>query len=319
MSVSGIDAITFGASDLATCRRFFGDWGLSLVSEGAQELVFESLNGCQVVVAQSDRPGLPAGMEPDPTVREVVWGVETEADLAHYRTQLQGQPGFLDEGSRIGCTDPNGLAIRLQVSRKRPLELACARTNTWDERPRVNQPSPAYERATPIEVGHVVFFVTDLAAVSGFYMQKLGFTVSDRYPERGCFLRCAPDGGHHDLFLLQLPQPKRGLNHVAFTVRDVHEVFGGGMHMSRCGWDTEIGPGRHPISSAIFWYCPSPAGALVEYYTDEDQLTAEWQPRDFTPGPTVFAEWAIKGGIDGTTRRQKEAGAPSGRFMTDKT
>ena len=319
MSVSGIDAITFGASDLATCRRFFGDWGLSLVSEGAQELVFESLNGCKVIVAQSDRPGLPAGMEPDPTVREVVWGVETEADLAHYRTQLQGQPGFLDEGSRIGCTDPNGLAIRLQVSRKRPLELACARTNTWDERPRVNQPSPAYERATPIEVGHVVFFVTDLAAVSGFSMQKLGFTVSDRYPERGCFLRCAPDGGHHDLFLLQLPQPKRGLNHVAFTVRDVHEVFGGGMHMSRCGWDTEIGPGRHPLSSAIFWYCPSPAGALVEYYTDEDQLTAEWQPRDFTPGPTVFAEWAIKGGIDGTTRRQKEAGAPSGRFMTDKT
>jgi catechol 2,3-dioxygenase-like lactoylglutathione lyase family enzyme len=319
MSVSGIDAITFGASDLATCRKFFADWGLSLVSEGAQELVFESLNGCQVIIAQSDRPGLPAGMEPDPTVREVVWGVETEADLAHCRAQLRDQPGFLDEGSRIGCTDPNGLAIRLQVSRKRPLELACARTNTWDERPRVDQPSPAYDRATPIEVGHVVFFVTDLAAVSSFYMQKLGFTVSDRYPERGCFLRCAPEGGHHDLFLLQLPQPKRGLNHVAFTVRDVHEVFGGGMHMSRCGWDTEIGPGRHPISSAIFWYCPSPAGALVEYYTDEDQLTAEWQPRDFTPGPTVFAEWAIKGGIDGTTRRQKEAGAPSGRFMTDKT
>lgn len=319
MSVSGIDAITFGASDLATCRKFFADWGLSLVSEGAQELVFESLNGCQVTVAQSDKPGLPAGMEPDPTVREVVWGVETEADLARYRTQLHDQPGFLDEGTRIGCTDPNGLAIRLQVSRKRPLELACARTNTWDERPRVNQPSPAYDRATPIEVGHVVFFVTDLAAVSTFYMQKLGFTVSDRYPERGCFLRCAPEGGHHDLFLLQLPQPKRGLNHVAFTVRDVHEVFGGGMHMSRCGWDTEIGPGRHPISSAIFWYCPSPAGALVEYYTDEDQLTAEWQPRDFTPGPTVFAEWAIKGGIDGTTRRQKDAGAPSGRFMTDKT
>ena len=117
----------------------------------------------------------------------------------------------------------------------------------------------------------------------------------------------------------QLPTPKAGLNHVAFTVRDVHEVIGGGMHMSRCGWDTEIGPGRHPISSSIFWYCPSPAGALVEYYTDEDQLTGEWQPRNFTPGPTAFAEWAIKGGIDGTTRRQKDAEAPSGRFMTDKT
>jgi hypothetical protein len=32
----------------------------------------------------------------------------------------------------------------------------------------------------------------------------------------------------------------------------------------------------------------------------------------------MFAEWAIKGGIDGNTRRQIQAEAPSGRFMTDK-
>lgn len=89
--------------------------------------------------------------------------------------------------------------------------------------------------------------------------------------------------------------------------------------MSRCGWDTELGPGKHPISSAIFWYFVSPAGALVEYYADEDELTEEWQPREFTPGPTVFAEWAIKGGIDGHTRRQVNEEAPKGRFMTDKS
>jgi catechol 2,3-dioxygenase-like lactoylglutathione lyase family enzyme len=319
MSVSGIDAITFGASDLVACRKFFIDWGLRLVSEDARHLAFETLNGCRVGVAHPDTPGLAAGIEKDPTLREVVWGVESAADLALYRERLRPQPGFVDDGTRIGCTDPNGLAIRLQVSQKRVLALPCAQTNTWEARPRVNQPSPAYDHATPIEVGHVVFFVTDLSATTAFYTQYLGFEVSDRYPDRGTFLRCAPDGGHHDLFLLQLPAPKAGLNHVAFTVRDVHEVIGGGMHMSRCGWDTEIGPGRHPISSAIFWYCPSPAGALVEYYTDEDQLTSEWQPRSFTPGPTMFAEWAIKGGIDGNTRRQKDTEAPSGRFMTDKT
>ncbi len=318
MSVAGIDEITFGSGDLVACRKFFQDWGLALVTEDGQELVFETQNGCRVIVAHSDKAGLPQGLEPDPTVREVVWGVETAADLARYRDRIQTQPGFVDQGSRIGCTDPNGLAIRLQVSRKRAIELDCARTNTWGERPRVNQPSPAYDRAIPVEVGHVVFFVTDLAATTAFYTDQLGFEMSDRYPGRGSFMRCAPDGGHHDLFLLQLPQPKAGLNHVAFTVRDVHEVFGGGMYMSRCGWDTELGPGRHPVSSAIFWYFPSPAGALVEYYTDEDQLTAEWKPRDFTPGPTVFAEWAIKGGIDGNTRRQNNAEAPQGQFITDR-
>ena len=318
MSVLGIDEITFGAQDVGRCKQFFLDWGLSLVEETPARLVFASLNGCRVIVAHSDTPGLPPGVEADPTLREVVWGVRSQADLDAIRAKLKHQPGFVDSGDRIGCTDPNGLAVRVQVSRKRPVELVTAKTNTWTERVRVNQPAPAYDHATPVEVGHVVFFVKDLAATTAFYERCLGFVVSDRYPGRGHFMRCAPNGGHHDLFLLETPDKRVGLNHVAFTVRDLHEVIGGGLHMSRQGWDTELGPGRHPISSAMFWYYQSPAGALWEYYTDEDELTAEWQPREFTPGPTVFAEWAIKGGIDGNTRRQKNAEAPSGKFMTDK-
>jgi hypothetical protein len=47
-------------------------------------------------------------------------------------------------------------------------------------------------------------------------------------------------------------------------------------------------------------------------------LTPEWQPRDFEPGPTVFAEWAVDGGLDGNTRRQKNAKAPEGKFMTER-
>lgn len=319
MQILGIEEITFGASDLPKCRQFFLDWGLALVQEDPLTLQFECLNGCRVVVAHSDSEGLAKGIEPDPTVREVVWGVGSTQELDALRKTLQPLANFVDTGTRIGCTDPNGLAVRIQVTQKRVVELVCAQTNTWGSHQRINQPSPAYDRATPIEVGHVVFFVTDLAATTAFYETHLGFVMSDRYPNRGHFLRCAPEGGHHNLFLLQLPEPRAGLNHVAFTVRDLHEVFGGGLHMSRCGWDTELGPGKHPISSAIFWYFNNPAGALVEYYTDEDALTSQWQPRAFTPGPTLFAEWAIKGGIDGHTRRQKDAEAPSGRFMTDKT
>ena len=318
MRILGIDEITFAATDLSRCQQFFADWGMTLVEEAPTRRVFETLSGCRVIVADPSHPGLPAGVEADPTVRELVWAVGEASDLEAIAQAMQGQPGFVRTSDRVGCTDPNGLAIRVQVTRKKPLTLPCAQMNTWNERPRLNQPSPAYERAQPVEVGHVVFFVTDLQAVTAFYESVLGFVLSDRYPGRGHFLRCAPRGGHHDLFLLQTPEARRGLNHVAFTVRDVHEVFGGGLHMSRCGWETELGPGRHPVSSAIFWYFNSPAGALWEYYTDEDELTAEWQPRDFTPGPTVFAEWAIKGGIDGHTRRQHLAAAPSGQFMTDK-
>src|SRR5256885_1037451 len=83
---------------------------------------------------------------------------------------------------------------------------------------------PVYERAEPVEVGHVVFFTDALDETTEFY-QALGFHLSDRYPGRGHFLRCSARGGHHDLFLLQTPEAKRGLNHVAFTVRDLHEVI----------------------------------------------------------------------------------------------
>jgi catechol-2,3-dioxygenase len=318
MSIQGIDEITLSAADLPQCRRFFLDWGLSLVQESAQELVFESLNGCRVIVAHPDRPGLPPGLENDPTLRQVVWAVGSDEELEVCAERMRTQAGWQRQGDRLLCQDPMGLSVGVQVTRKKTIDLPCAQTNTWSQRPRVNQASPAYERAEPVEVGHVVLFTRDLARTSGFYEEVLGFVISDRYPGRGHFLRCAPRGGHHDLFLLQPPEPRQGLNHVAFTVRDVHEVIGGGMHMSRQGWQTELGPGRHPISSALFWYVVSPAGALVEYYTDEDELTEDWQPREFTPGPTVFAEWAVKGGIDGHTRRQPEAQAPSGRFMTDK-
>lgn len=319
MSVLGIDEITYGVEDLPRCRRFFEDWGLALVGEQPDEVVFETLNGCRVVLADLDKPGLPPAIEPGSTVREVVWGVESADDLARYASRIAAAPGFVEGGGRIGCTDPNGLAVRLQVTRKRELVLEeCGAHNTWNSKARINRPSPIYERATPVEVGHVVFFVKDVNACEAFYREAFGFQTSDRYPDRGAFLRTAEEGGHHDLFMLQLPAPRAGLNHVAFTVRDINEVFGGGMHIARCGWDTEIGPGRHPVSSAFFWYFRNPAGALVEYYADEDQLTGDWQPRSFEPGPTVFAEWAIAGGLDGVTRRQKGAEGPQGKFLTEK-
>ena len=291
MSIEGIDRVTYGVEDLAACRRFFLDWGLKLVREDAAGLDFESLNGCELLMRKIDDAALPPAVEAGSTLREVIWGVESDADLA----ALGSVPKI----------DPNGIGLGFRVTRKRPVTVEGSPANVWGHAARIDAPSPVYDRAEPVEVGHVVFFTDRLAEMTAFY-EKLGFHVSDRYPGRGVFLRCAARGGHHDLFLLQLPDGKRGLNHVAFAVRDLHEVIGGGLAMARHGWETQIGPGRHPISSAMFWYFKSPAGGLVEYYADDDVLTEHWTARDFAPSPEMFAEWAVVGGIDGNTRRQKQ-------------
>lgn len=314
--IVGIDQITYSADDLQTCRKFFRDWGLSLQEASASRLLFHTLNGCRVLVCASS-PDLPPAIEAGPTLREVVWGVASDAVLATLANTLKSAPGYVNGPGGVACLDPNGMAIRFRRTRRKPVQLECAKMNTWSHRPRVNRASPIYERATPIDIGHVVFFTRDVDATARFYQDHCGFVLSDSYPQRGMFLRCDARGGHHDLFLLQPPHARAGLNHVAFTVRDIHEVFGGGMHMARCGWETQLGPGRHPVSSAYFWYFKNPAGGLIEYYADEDQLDERWRAREFEPGPTVFAEWAIDGGLDGHTRRQKNAHPAAGRFLTE--
>jgi len=308
MSILGIDRITYGVADVAVCRRFFLDWGLKLVREPDAGLDFETMNGCEVRVRHMEDAALPPAFESGPTLREVIWGVESDVDLERLRNALGGDAKWSESEATLYATDPNGLAIGFRATRKRPVDVTGVPINAWGVPGRgVNRRSTVYERAEPIEVGHVVLFTDRLADVERFYVERIGFRVSDRYPGRAVFLRCAEEGGHHDMFLLQPPSPRRGLNHVAFAVRDVHEVFGGGMHISRCGWETDIGPGRHPISSAYFWYVKNPAGALAEYYSDEDQLDGNWEPQDFQQSPEAFAEWAVIGGIDGKSRRARSA------------
>lgn len=283
--ITGIDRITYGVEDVELCRRFFTDWGLESRKSGPQGSDFETLNGCEVLIRHKDDPSLPPAMEPGSTLREVVFGLDSGKNL----------PAMMD---------PNGMALKFRQSQKRSIDAKGVPINTWDHAARVDAPSAFYDRARPVEVGHLVLFTDKLDAMERFYVDRLGFIVSDRYPGRGVFMRSTPEGGHHDLFVLQTPVSKPGVNHVAFTVRDIHEVFGGGLHISRCGWTTEIGPGRHPVSSAYFWYVKCPAGGLAEYYSDEDYVTPAWKPRELTPSPELFAEWAITGGLDGKTRRQ---------------
>jgi catechol 2,3-dioxygenase-like lactoylglutathione lyase family enzyme len=306
VTIRGIDRITYGVADMTAARRFLTDWGVALVEESAALLRFETLDGGEVEVRDKDDPALPPAIEPGSTLREVVWGVADAAALAALATRLRGLPTFDERDGLPGCRDPIGLQLRFRVSRRRPIEVKGSPLNTCDATPRVDEPSPVYARAHPVRIGHVVLFTDRLEESERFYCGHLGFVVSDRYPGRGVFLRCRPRGGHHDVFFLELPEKKVGLNHVAYVVRDIHEVFGGGLHIGRCGWATDIGPGRHPISSAYFWYVKSPCGGLAEYYSNEDFVTEKWRPRAFQPGPETFAEWAIAGGIDGHTRRQAQ-------------
>ena len=317
--ITGIDAITYSTERWDDARKFFADWGLACVSDSTSQQVWQTLTGAQVIVRPPDAPELAPAIEAGPTLREIIWGVADAAALTRLAALLHDAPHFADQRSIDGtlrARDPHGLGLVFRLTQKRDPGITGTPSNPWGAATRIDAASPVYERATPVDIGHVVLFSDRINEAEAFYA-RLGFITSDRYPNRGVFMRCTAEAAHHQLFMLQLPDKPAGLNHVAFAVRDIHEVFGGGLHMSRCGWKTQLGPGRHPISSAYFWYFDNPCGGLIEYNADEDHLTGAWQAREFDPSPTMFAEWAIDGGLDGTTRRQPNAAA-SGKFLTEK-
>src|SRR5450830_1358026 len=153
MDVLGIDEITYGADDLPKCKQFFLDWGMTLVQETEDALVFASQNGCRVIVRSSADASLPPAIEAGSTLREVVWGVSAADVLEKFAGRIKELPGYVNTGARVGCTDPNGLAVRFQVSLKHEVEVECAQMNTWNEKNRINQRSPVYDRSEERRVG----------------------------------------------------------------------------------------------------------------------------------------------------------------------
>ena len=304
--ITGIEALKFGVEDRQEANTFLADFGLKAVDSDIEGTdLYQTQNGSKIYLFDMTDTRLPKAIEAGSTLREVTWGVENEQDFEGLKANLVNEPGFESTSWYVQCRDPNGMTIVFKKSITH--EILTAKTegiNQFGNIQRVNAASPVYEKAEPVDIGHVVFFTPDLPKTQAFYIEKVGFHLSDAYRQRGAFLRCRGEGFHHDLFLLSIPNKPAGLNHVAFVVRDIHEVIGGGLSMNRQDWSTFIGPGRHPISSAYFWYVNSPLGGAFEYYTNDDYLTEEWQPREEEHSLELFTEWAIEGGLDHKTRRQ---------------
>ncbi|HXQ50832.1 MAG TPA: VOC family protein [Stellaceae bacterium] len=295
----GIDSVVFGAPDLSVPRKLFADWGLKKVKDAKSGLVFATEIGSEVVVRPDGSKSLPPKLSGGAEFREVVWGVRSAKDRDALGDELaRDRDVSEDKDGTIHAVDDCGVNFGIRVWRhgKEP-DRSTLPLNVPGARGRVDAPSPMYERARPFRMGHIVFAVPDVRAGENFYVKRLGFHLSDRYVGGAAvFLRYAARADHHNLFLLKQPGGKTELHHVAFEVHDIHEVFGGGMHFSGTGHETAVGPGRHPISSAYFWYFKNPLGGTIEYFSNPDFVTEAWKPSNFRVNR--FSEWHLPEGLE---------------------
>jgi catechol 2,3-dioxygenase-like lactoylglutathione lyase family enzyme len=293
---TGIERVRFAVANPDDAHRFASDWGLSAVASSDPEVqLFRAVDGSEVQIVPADESRAESrAVGGGSGLNEIVWGVEDHAALQALAAELgKDRKAEFDAEGVLHSVDDLGINLGFRIAQRRPVVYEVTRYNAPGRPDRLNRRAACYKAAQPLEISHLAIGVDDAGQAVQFYIERLGFIVSDRYANRGIFLRCAPAGNHHHVFFMNARQPGTRFNHLAFKVRDIHEVIGGGQHLESLGWQTFAGPGRHMVSSACFWYFQSPFGGSWEYAADEDVVTPEWESQDFAATAHIFSEWTF--------------------------
>ncbi|GAA4987663.1 VOC family protein [Yinghuangia aomiensis] len=182
-------------------------------------------------------------------------------------------------GPGLWFRDPEGVWVNLREGAPDPgRPMPDTSLNTGARHARVDRAAWAEtpDAARPHRLGHVLLYVRDLGAAERFYGGVLGFRLSDRTGDILSFWHARP-GDHHTLGFVRGGHV--GLHHSSWEVSGLDALMIGTRDMAAAGhpgW----GLGRHGLGSNLFTYVPDPWGSWIEYFTDIDQITDAWQPRD---------------------------------------
>ena len=295
MPITRVESLVYGIADMAAGIRYFENWGLEALEQGERGALFRTPAGQTIRLLPIDDASLPPAPDGDrSTVRQTVWGVESADDLEAIGAELSTDREVTRaaEGT-LSTLDESGFAIGFAITQPADVGVEPPRVNLNENSQRLNAAVEAIAQAKPLRIGHVVF---NIAKDGGdravdFYLDRLGFRLSDRTLTGGNFMRCAGSRDHHNLFLMQRDDGAK-FNHAAFEVRDFDEIMMGGAFMKSHGWQPETTPGRHILGSNLYWYFRNPCGGNTEYFADMDCMDDDWEPRIWEKSPG-FALWSI--------------------------
>ncbi len=283
MGLHRLAAITIGVPNVEDTARYYDEFGLARRGDG-----FSTRDG-----------GEQLRLVERPTRRlvELCVAADDPDDLDRVTRGLEGL-GIRSQrdADRLSALEVHcGVRAIVRVL-PRALSSAAAPATTADgphQMPRRNERAPAVlrdDRVRPRRLGHVVLGTPAPEASRRFFVDGLGFKVSDEVRDTATFLRCSTD--HHNLLLQH--SPIAFLHHSSWEVDDVDEVGRGATRMLEGHPERHVwGLGRHFLGSNFFWYLRDPAGNFSEYYSDMDAITDDqlWTPGTWEPSLRALYAW----------------------------
>ena len=164
------------------------------------------------------------------------------------------------------------------------------------------------------EFGHLCLDAPDVHEAYRFWSTCFNARVSDWIGDAACLMRIDPV--HHKLAVFRGDSP--GLCHMNFQVDTIDDVFRNWHFLQEHDVEIEMGPGRHPQSTAVFLYFLGPEGFTYEYSFGVRRIEDEaaWVPRTFDPAEPGSIDMWLGPTTRPITQPQVRTGQPAGASLS---
>lgn len=155
----------------------------------------------------------------------------------------------------------------------------------------------------PVRLQHITLATTAMRELVDFYVDVLGFRVSDRMGETFTWLRCGAE--HHTVALVESDSPRK-LDHFSFDLDSWVDFKVWCDRLSAMGLQVVWGPGRHGPGNNLFIMFDDPSGYHIELSSEMEQYhddLAQYTPRVWLPAERTVNLW---GGVPDWRRPQFE-------------
>jgi 2,3-dihydroxybiphenyl 1,2-dioxygenase len=278
MPIQALGYAGFGSAALEDWRQFgTGLVGLQAVERGNSLLAFRMDDRKQRIVI--DR-AMPEGS------RFFGWEVTDAADLDTLAARLEkaGVPVTAEPQALADARRVRGLISFQDPAGNRLEAFYGAEIDTTPFSP---GRSISGFRTGPLGLGHAVLTVEDIDAMMPFYVDLLGFGLSDYItkPFRAYFFHI--NARHHSLAMIETG--KSGMHHLMvelFSLDDVGQAY----DIASCQAErVSVTLGRHTNDFMTSFYAKSPSSFMIECGWGGREIDAStWQPVEMFDGPSLW-------------------------------
>jgi 2,3-dihydroxybiphenyl 1,2-dioxygenase len=278
MTLQALGYVGFGSSDLDDWRQFgTGLVGLQAVERSPSLLAFRMDDRKQrIVIDRSLGEG----------ERFFGWEVADAAALDALAAKLEtaevevtSEPGMVADNRRVAglvsFRDPAGNRLEAFYGAE------------IDDSPFLPGRSISGFRTGPLGLGHAVLTVENVDAVMPFYVDVLGFNLSDymQKPFRAYFFHI--NARHHSLALIETG--RNGMHHLMvelFSLDDVGQCYDIALGQQD---RVNVTLGRHTNDFMTSFYAKTPSSFMVECGWGGREIDpSRWQPLELMDGPSLW-------------------------------